>query len=122
VKGNDLVFKKIVNRFAETVIAQNTATMKADTATANRQAKKRSGLFKKLRAYGDDGREALSELFNHPRPDVREMAAVYLLRYKHKEAMAILKELSKRGDLVGFGAGQAIQRWNEGEWQIDPAD
>jgi len=50
------------------------------------------------------------------------MAAVFLLRYKTADALAVLRELSKKRGIIGFEASEAIKRWEEGTWQLDPED
>jgi hypothetical protein len=48
------------------------------------------------------------------------MAAVYLLRYKTREALEVLRKEAAGVGLVAFGAQQAIKRWEEGTWKLDP--
>ncbi len=48
------------------------------------------------------------------------MAATYLLRYRTAEAKAILEEAAKGQGLVAFEAGEALKRWEEGVWALDP--
>jgi hypothetical protein len=52
--------------------------------------------------------------------DVRAMAAAYLLRHRTAEAKAVLEEVSKEGGLAAFGASEALKRWEEGTWALDP--
>lgn len=52
--------------------------------------------------------------------DVRVMAAAHLLRYRTAEARAVLEEAAKGTGLVPFGAQQALKRWEEGTWALDP--
>ncbi|WP_375758901.1 DUF2019 domain-containing protein [Corallococcus exercitus] len=112
--------EKLVSQFAENVAAQTDAIWRGDSTAANRYAKKYISIHNKLRAHGDAGREALTVLFAHPRMDVRVMAAAYLLRYRTKDATAVLKEAAKGEGLVPFKAGQALLRWEEGTWSLDP--
>jgi hypothetical protein len=111
---------QLTSEFAETVIAQNEAILNGDAAKGNRHARKRRDLFNAVRALGDPGRDALCALLQHDRPDVRAMAACYLLRYRHAESMAVLREVSRMPGLAGFGAGECIKRWEEGAWELDP--
>ncbi len=110
----------LVEDFAENVRAQNIAIGQGDSAKGNKHAKRYLSAFQKLRAMGDQGREALSLLLNDDRPDVRAMAACFLLRYKNSESMEVLRQVSKMKNLVGFGARECIKRWNEGNWSLDP--
>ncbi|QRN93075.1 DUF2019 domain-containing protein [Archangium violaceum] len=112
----------LVEVFAQHTAAQTDAIFRGDAKTGNNHAKKRLAAFKKLCAHGDAGRDALAALFNHPRMDVRVMAAAYLLRHRTVEAKAVLEEISKGAGLAAFGASEALQRWEEGTWALDPAE
>ncbi|GMU06228.1 DUF2019 domain-containing protein [Corallococcus caeni] len=112
--------EKLVSQFAENVAAQTDAIWRGDSKAANRYANKYTSILNKLRAHGDAGREALTVLFEHPRMDVRVMVAAFLLRYRTQAATAVLKEAAKGEGLVPFKAGQALLRWEEGTWSLDP--
>ena len=109
-----------VRQFEESCVAQISAIKEGNIELGNKHAKRYGRAFEALRALGDPGRDALVPLMRHPQPEVREMAAVCLLRYRHAEARTVLQELSKGEGLVAFGAGQALKRWDEGTWQLDP--
>ena len=89
---------------------------------SNKHAKGCVAAFKKLRAIGDPGRDALAILLSHERPDVRVAAAAYLLRHRTEEALAVLEEAAQGKGLVAFEATQAIMRWHEGDWALDPLE
>ncbi|WNG56896.1 DUF2019 domain-containing protein [Archangium gephyra] len=110
----------LVEQFAQNVAAQTDAIWRGDAKTGNKHAKKYGAAFDKLRTHGDAGRDALALLFKHPRPDVRVMAAAHLLRYRTAEAKTVLEEVAKGEGLVSFKAGQALKRWEEGTWALDP--
>jgi hypothetical protein len=109
----------LVASFAEDVAAQTASIWAGDARTGNRHAKRYLKAYRQLRDMGDEGLEALSRLFQHDSPDVRSMAAVFLLKYKTEEALAILRLIAQRPGLVGFGASEAIKRWEEGAWHLD---
>lgn len=52
--------------------------------------------------------------------DVRTAAATYLLRYRTAEAKAVLEEAAKGEGLIPFEAQEALKRWAEGAWSLDP--
>ncbi|NMO13452.1 DUF2019 domain-containing protein [Pyxidicoccus fallax] len=110
----------LVDSFARYTVAQTDAIWKGDARIGNKHAKQRIAAFKKLCAHGDAGRDALCALLTHPRADVRAMAATYLLRHRTAEAIAVLEEVAKGDGLVAFEAGQALKRWEEGTWALDP--
>ena len=111
---------ELVTQFAEHVAADTDAIWRGDARAANKHAKKYIAAFDKLRAHGNAGRDALAALFTHPRMDVRVTAAAVLLRYRTAEAKAVLEEAAKGEGLVPFEAQQALLRWEEGTWALDP--
>jgi len=108
-----------VQMFA-TNVAEQSDVLWRDGKSGNQYARRYIDAWERLRAMGDVGRDALSVLFDHPRPDVRISAAACLLRHRTEEALAVLwKEAAGEG-LVSFEAQQCIKRWEEGTWQLDP--
>jgi hypothetical protein len=118
----DLVMKldALVEQFALNVAAQTEAIWRGDSKAGNKHARKYGAAVDKLLAHGDAGRDALLVLLEHERMDVRVMAAAHLLRYRTAEAKAVLEEVAKGEGLVSFKAGQALKRWEEGTWALDP--
>ncbi|WP_217279444.1 DUF2019 domain-containing protein [Corallococcus exiguus] len=112
--------EKLVEEFALHSAAQNDAVRQGDAKTANKRAKKVNETFDKLCAHGDAGRDALASLFIHPRMDVRVKAAAFLLRHRTDEATDVLNEAAQGQDLVSFAAAEALNRWAEGTWALDP--
>src|SRR3954471_20082314 len=112
----------LVHQFAEAVVAQDECLERGDAKTGNKHARRQFATFKKLRAMGDSGREALAVLLRDPRPNVRTLAAAFLLRYKTVEALAVLREASRGRGMIAFESSEAIKRWEEGTWQLDPDD
>ncbi|WP_257446294.1 DUF2019 domain-containing protein [Archangium lipolyticum] len=112
----------LVEKFAYHTAEQTDAIFRGDARTGNRHAKQRVAAFKMLRAHGDVGRDALVRLFTHSRMDVRGMAAVYLLRHRTSEARAVLQEIANGEGLAAFEASEALKRWEEGTWALDPAE
>ncbi|RKH62575.1 DUF2019 domain-containing protein [Corallococcus llansteffanensis] len=112
--------EKLVEEFAQHVAAQTDAIWRGDAKTGNKHAERYIAALKKLRANGNAGRDALATLLHHPRMDVRTSAAAFLLRYKTEEAKAVLEEAAKGKGLIPFGAQEALKRWEEGTWALDP--
>jgi hypothetical protein len=111
----------LVESFAHHTTAQTAAILRGDAKAGNKHAKQRISAFKKLCAHGNAGRDALAVLLTHPDVDVRTMAAAYLLRYRTAEAIAVLEEAARGQGLIAFEAGEALKRWEEGTWALDPA-
>lgn len=110
----------LVARFASDVAAQTDAIWRGDSKTGNRHANRYIEDFQRLRRFGDEGRDALAALLEHERPDVRVVAAAFLLRHRTEEAKAVLWAAAAGRGMVSFEAQQAIKRWEEGTWALDP--
>lgn len=113
--------EKLVKEFAENVVAQTDAIRRGDAKTGNKHAKRYIRAVEALRALGDQGRDALVPLMHEGSDDVRSMAAAFLLRHRHNEARRVLEDLARGEGLVAFEASEALKRWEEGTWQLDPA-
>jgi hypothetical protein len=111
---------KLVEQFAQHVQAETEAGWRGDAQTANRHVDEYLSVFDKIRAQGNIGRDALAALFKHPRMDVRVTAAVFLLRHRTADAKAVLEEAAKGKGMVPFEAQEALKRWEEGTWALDP--
>ncbi|QSQ17165.1 DUF2019 domain-containing protein [Myxococcus landrumensis] len=111
---------ELVGEFAHHTVAQTEAIMRGDARTGNKHADKALAAFDRLRSHGDVGRDALATLFAHSRMDVRTAAAALLLRYKTVESKAVLQEAAKGEGLIPFEAQEALKRWEEGTWALDP--
>jgi len=72
------------SKFGRSVVAQVHATKRGDAAKSDECAGDYVEAFNELTAHGDPGREALTSLFVHDCPEVRVMAAAFLLRYCEK--------------------------------------
>lgn len=114
--------EKLAEQFARHTAEQTDAIFRGDARIGNKHARQRIAAFKKLRTYGNAGRDALALLLTHSRMDIRGMAAVYLLRYRTAEAKAVLLEIAKGEGLAAFEASEALKRWDEGTWALDPAE
>jgi hypothetical protein len=108
---------KLVDDFADSVAKQQLAR---DAKTANKHATAYVAAFNALRAHGDPGREALARLLEDSRAEVRVMAAAFLLRYCEARARAVLEAEAQGGRMLAFKAEQALERWKEGTWELDP--
>jgi hypothetical protein len=110
----------LVKKFADSVMLQSEAMKRADAETGNKHARAYIAAFEALRSHGDAGREALTSLFEHENSDVRISAAAYLLRYCEDKARAVLEAEARGKGFQAFTAAQALERWEDGEWDLDP--
>jgi len=116
-EADDADMSRLVEAFAKSIVKRD----RSETAPeGNRHAETCLAAFEQLtQRFGDRGREALARLFTHSWPRVRVVAAAFLLRYKHAEAMQLLEEMSKEPGMIGFGAERSIYNWNNGYWELD---
>lgn len=112
---------ELVQEFAMSVSRQSAAIEIGDSRTGNKFAKRYIAAFEKIREKGDEGRDALAALLTDERAEVRVVAAAYLLRYREAQATAVLAAEAQGSGTTAFRAEQALQRWNEGTWSLDPA-
>ncbi|MFL5347223.1 MAG: DUF2019 domain-containing protein [Hyalangium sp.] len=115
-----MTLEELVEQFAYHVQAETEAGWRGDVKAADKHVKKYTAAFKKLRDHGNAGRDALAVLLEHPRMDVRVTAAACLLRHRTAEAKRVLEEAAKGEGMIPFEAQQALQRWEEGTWALDP--
>ncbi|WP_164015502.1 DUF2019 domain-containing protein [Pyxidicoccus trucidator] len=111
---------ELVEEFARHAAAQTDAIWQGDARTGNKYARQVNIAFDKLCAHGNAGRDALAALLTHPRMDVRVKAAAFLLRHRTDEAKAVLSEAAGGEGMVSFAASEALKRWEEGTWALDP--
>ena len=83
---------KLVKEFGDCVAAQTRCIERGDAAAGNKYAKRYIKAFDKLCSQGAAGRDALAVLLDDARPDVRVMAASFLLRHSKEKAMRVLQE------------------------------
>lgn len=119
MSGNSQI-EELVNAFANAVVGQTDSMGRGDSASGNEHARQYSHIFRSIRQIGDPARDEFSKLLRHPRQDVRVMAACYLLRHNTAAALSVLTSESMKGGLIGFEASEAIKRWKDGEWSLDP--
>ena len=112
--------EELVKEFSDSVIGQTEAMRVGDIKRGNQLAKERVQAWGELCSAGDEGRDALAVLLGDPSADIRAMAAAFLLRYKTKEAQRVLLDVAEGEGLAAFGASEALERWKEGDWHLDP--
>ena len=118
---NDNIKKiqKLVSEFADFVIKQQECIDNGDWKLGNTYAKKYIKCYKDINKIGNVAKEEMLTLLKHKNDVVRTMAATFLLKYSTEESLRVLKEISKKPGMVGFGARESIKRWEEGSWDLD---
>lgn len=110
---------RLVAMFAEAAHNHHEALMEGNSEKANKQAKRVADVFQAIVANGDVARQALLQLTKSDDKAVASSAATFSLKYATGEAVAVLKQIAQRTDLLGFRAEQALKRWEEGTWQLE---
>ena len=110
----------LVEGFATASIGQDEAIIAGSVRDSIKYGKATVRFLNQLLKHGDTGRDALKLLLSHPHPSARVKAAACLLRYDTRSAMGVLEEAAQFDGLVGFSAREAIARWQEGDWSLDP--
>lgn len=110
----------LVQEFADCVASQSRCIAEGDAEAGNRYAKRYIAAFEELRGFGRAGRDALSVLLDDERPEVRAMAAAFLLRHCEDRAKEVLQQVAQGRGLTAFSAAQALKRWEDGTWALDP--
>lgn len=110
----------IVDNFAEATIKHHEAILQGSKPRiVNTQAKRIDRLFQAITQKGEAGRQALLALVDSENLVVASMAAVYSLKYSPERCKTGLERIAKEPGLIGFAAEQALQRWEEGNWQLE---
>jgi carbamate kinase len=108
-----------IENFVKAARAHYAATLAGDHEKVNAQAKSLQRAFQEIVALGDVGRDALLVKAENEEVAVAAMAAVYSLRHNTAKAIEILRHIAMQPGLIGFEAQQALQRWEEGSWQLE---
>jgi hypothetical protein len=111
------IMASIVSQFANAVADRDNAKGSRDRDVF---ARRYIACFEELVSrFGDRGRDALTALFKHSNESVRCAAAAFLLRYRHEEAVAVLRDLAKGKGITALAAERSIWNWEHGVWELD---
>ena len=114
--------ERIANLIADFVVATekyHEATKQGNWQEVNKYAKHISRQFREIVETGDVARQALLEEVDNGDLGVASMAAAYSLKYATERSLAALRRIAKEPGIIGFGAKQALMRWEEGDWQLE---
>ena len=110
---------KLIEDFSAAARKHYEATMQGRWQETNRQARNISRAFHKIIEAGDRARQALLAQMYNDDLAVAKTAAVFSLKYDTERSLEVLQRIAKVPGIIGFGAEQAILRWEEGEWQLE---
>jgi hypothetical protein len=110
---------KLIEDFSTAARKHHEATMQGHWQETNRQARNISRAFHRITEAGDSARQALLAQVHNDDLAVASSAAVFSLKYDTERSLEALQRIAKEPGIIGFGAKQAILRWEEGEWQLE---
>lgn len=108
---------RLLSRFATTAKAHHAALEAMDEERANAYARMIAALHEALLREGQAGTDGLLALVDSDSLVVAGMAAVYTIHLNPDRCLATLLRVAAEPGLLGFRAGVAIQRWENGEWE-----
>ena len=111
--------EKLAAELVDAAIRGDEAVMAGDSKQARKQSKILVKKWESICEIGYEAKEVLAQQLHHPNPSARSAVAAFLLKFRHEEAMAVLKELAKGDGLVPFQCQEAIKRWEEGTWSLE---
>lgn len=109
----------LIDEFVHAAEEHYRATLAGNSKKTNAQAKRIHKIFQEIIKFGHDGRMALLVQIHNENAAVAIMAATYSLKFSSEESLAILRRISQQPGWLGFGAEQAIKRWEEGNWHLE---
>ena len=110
---------RLISEFVRSAEKHYRATLAGNSKQTNAQAKRIRKVFQEIVKSGDDARVALLEQIHNENDGIAIMAATYSLKFNPKESLATLRRISQKPGWIGFGAEQAIKRWEEGNWHLE---
>lgn len=111
--------KSLIDSFSRAAKNQYLASINGDWKTANKEISTLRQVFNKICKINEPARKKLLTLTESDDLAVASMAAFYSLKYDPDKSISILKKIAEEPGLIGFQATQAIQRWNEGKWDLE---
>jgi len=111
--------KKLVGQFAEAAEKSYEAMLKGDWRENNRWVKRQVSAFQQIIEIGDIARAELLTLLEDKNLAIAKSAATFSLKYAPERSIATLTRIAKEPGMLGFEAKQALQRWEEGSWQLE---
>ena len=106
---------ELVRRIAEDIAAAAFALEHGDPELSNAYVDRKNIFYKELRSRGQQGRDALLTLLDHPNPYVRCTAAGHALEFAPVRAEAVLESLRDLHGGVGAEAYLILWAWQKGD-------
>ena len=110
---------RLISVFADAAEQHYSAMMQGDWRETNKQAKRIARAFREITAIGESARRELLALADNEDLAVASMAAAYSLKFDTERAKTALQRIAMEPGMIGFRAEQALQRWDEGAWQLE---
>lgn len=110
--------QELITRYREAAAESSSSMRTTDPQRANRAHDRLHEAYKLLKQTAE-GREAIVGLLVHPDPEVRCCAAAHSLQWKPREARAVLEQLARRDDVLGFEALMILKEFDAGRLSFD---
>lgn len=112
---------ELVTTFAQAASQHYVFTQAGKRRDINREADKIDDAYRKIKNYGDEGKQALLKLLDSNDLAVATMAAAYCMHFAPQECKIVLKRALKDPGILGLGAKYALKRFDDGRWQDELA-
>lgn len=110
----DLDMRNLLDEYSDAAIKHAAASTEGDHKAANREYDRLAGVYRELKAGGDNAQNALLELLNHSNESVRGWAASHALEFAPSEGERVLTELMKAKSLWALDAEMTLKEWRNG--------
>ncbi len=110
-----LTAQEIIEKYTEYATIQGQSMLDGNYKMNNKMVKKINVYYKEFQNNTELGKVVLKELLNSDSFQTRINAAADCLRLKlyQDEALRVLRNASKRKDILGFGPEMALEIWKE---------
>lgn len=102
--------------FEKSSIGHAKATEEGDYKVGNKNYREKINAISYLKEH--NGIDELLKYLNHDNIGIRMSAATYLLPYHQKEAISVLREISKSSNFFSFFAETTLNEWGKGNLKI----
>ena len=110
----------LVTAFAQAAARHYAFTQAGRYRDINREADKIDAAYRKLKSYGDKGKQALLKLLDDADLAVSSMAAAYCMHFAPQECKRVFQRVAKDPGILGLEAQYALKRFDDGSWQVEP--
>ncbi len=120
IELENLTVDELVDRYAHICIAQDDALFHDEHRKFSRLFTQMIAVREELRRRGPEARLALKRLYDHPNLQVRLQAAKSIIGIDWEDALRVIQEVKKRGEMPQAGeAGMTLRALEKGIFKPD---